>query len=315
MILHLLDTNDNDSSDARQNKKFRGESFARNDNTVESNYNTKTCLTVTSNINETDVIEFGNQNTDQENNITTPTNIDSCPGSQWLDDTSIGQAWNELVNSSSDALTAKDVDTISLFDEDKFEEDDAIVTTSNQHSNALVMTSVPTCRDSFSTILGKFLRQVPFQVADIWVPVTITPNCNVLVLGGSASLQNELTNWGIYSRDFYFKPQVGIPGRVLNQSAPEAQQDVTSLTRQTFPRLDGARALGLRASLGIPVRSTDGSKMVVVFYSKDAFVASPELVRYTEELLSKWNFRANITLLSDTESMTRGEAIIPNNGV
>ena len=104
-------------------------------------------------------------------------------------------------------------------------------------------------------------------------------------------------NWGSYSRNFYFRPSQGLPGRVLQDARPEAQTDVTSLTRDVFPRVDGARSLGLHATLGIPVRASDGTQMVVVFYSHDAFTPTQELVRFTEELLGRWNFKASITLL------------------
>eukprot|EP01041_Mallomonas_annulata_P008760 gene8760-18119_t len=207
--------------------------------------------------------------------------------SQWLDDTVL----DDVIECDDTAGTV-----ISKFG---FEEDNSLDDVVS-YGGGSGLVSTPSIQDSFSHILGRFLRQVPFQLADVWVPVALSPDCNVLVLGGSACLDNGLGRWGSYSRNFYFKPLVGIPGRVLSLSRPEAQADVSELTRQLFPRVDGARSFGLRASLGIPVRAADGGRMVVVFYSKDSFTPTPELVTFTEQLLSKWNFKANITLLGDT---------------
>ena len=164
-------------------------------------------------------------------------------------------------------------------------------------NTAFQLSTSPSVQDSFSVILARFLRQIPFQVADIWVPVNLSSESRLLVLGGSAFLNPRHENWGSYSRNFYFRPSQGLPGRVLQEARPEAQTDVTSLTRDVFPRVDGARSLGLHATLGIPVRASDGTQMVVVFYSHDAFTPTQELVRFTEELLGRWNFKASITLL------------------
>ena len=152
-------------------------------------------------------------------------------------------------------------------------------------------------KHTFEEILQSLLRVVPFHVVEVWVPVQLQDNSTVLLYGGSAAKDKELLGWSAYSRNFFFKPEVGLPGRVSSAHSAETQPDVSSLPMPTFLRAEMAGSLGIHAACGIPFLTGSNCDAVVVFYSRYTFEPTRQLIEFMSRLCESLNIRAQIRTL------------------
>jgi len=112
----------------------------------------------------------------------------------------------------------------------------------------------PPC--SFEQTMQNFLRHLPFEAVDIWVPVFSSPSgtCRLHFGGGTAS-NPELSQWIYYSKNFQFEPNQGMPGRVFSTGNPEFRDDVARLTNDVFlRRVSSSRSSSRRSSRSSPNR-------------------------------------------------------------
>lgn len=89
---------------------------------------------------------------------------------------------------------------------------------------------------SFEQTMRDFLRDVPFEAVDIWVPMTDNSGRLWLQFGGGLAMRPDLYDWVYYSRSFCFNDGEGMPGRVFRSQQSEYQDDITVLDRNLFLR-------------------------------------------------------------------------------
>lgn len=168
--------------------------------------------------------------------------------------------------------------------------------------------------------LKSLLRYVPFDLIEIWVPVPTQLNGDnrsiPLYFAGSTSTSTSLASWSSYSRSFVFHENVGLPGRVSVGHQAEAFNDIASLPKNTYLRVEGAQKLGIHASVGIPVHAGKVSndtlelvssnnrdrvndkypQAVVVFYSRNVFEPKKDLIHYLTDVMKDLNVNASASV-------------------
>lgn len=87
----------------------------------------------------------------------------------------------------------------------------------------------------------------------------------------------NLENFRAGTKDFVFTAGVGLPGRVWALGEPVWIADVTQDTN--FPRAEFARKSGLKAGLGVPIRSGDEVIAVLEFYLRETRDEDERLVK------------------------------------
>jgi hypothetical protein len=150
-------------------------------------------------------------------------------------------------------------------------------------------------KDIFNKMLVSFLRRIPFDVIELWVPVKISTTTTVLLFGGSASSDENLRGWSSYSRNFVFSQNEGIPGRVNSKKITECRDDVASTDMAVFKRAEGAATYGIHASVAMPLGLNDRDP-VIVLYSKKIFQPTDALVEYMKVQLQSLNLKAHIQI-------------------
>jgi len=96
--------------------------------------------------------------------------------------------------------------------------------------------------ENMSELVEDFLKEVPFEAMEVWVPLTrngIHENI-ILFHAGFFSNCQEMKEWGMYSSNFSYQRGVGMVGRVFESNRYEWFDDVTKLDESVFLRKNGA---------------------------------------------------------------------------
>ena len=123
---------------------------------------------------------------------------------------------------------------------------------------------------------------LPFQYCDMWAPsqvvteerkngaehvLYLTHHGDALLPGQPPSLQLQLKEFGVYSRNFLFKGSAGMPGRVFSSNEASWERNVQNAPEQHFKRVGGARMSNINTVIGVPVAHSKLGTVVVAFYS------------------------------------------------
>ena len=178
----------------------------------------------------------------------------------------------------------------------------------------------PIIDDQMSKILRKCLNRTPFQLIELWLPANINGK-TLLLFGGSATSNELLHGWSVYSRGFAFEKKEGIPGRIASEYTVEKYSDVGMLPVTKFLRMEGARQLGIRASVGFPMphvvstrtmSESDNSNAdvppIVVLYSVDAFTVTTDMVELCQRKLGCLSISTTVEAVSTTNTATTASA-------
>lgn len=147
----------------------------------------------------------------------------------------------------------------------------------------------------YLTHIMALVRQhgLPFQYCDMWAPsqviteerkngaehfLYLTHHGDALLPGQPPSLQLQLKEFGVYSRNFLFKGSAGMPGRVFSSNEASWERNVQSAPEQHFKRVGGARMSNINTVIGIPVSHAKLGTIVVAFYSIQDVEESHEIV-------------------------------------
>ena len=138
---------------------------------------------------------------------------------------------------------------------------------------------------------GKFLQKVSdyistcdlnFQHCDLWVPIERTDLLDEdqvrLTNAGHITVKNSkvpshilkrLSEFGVYSKTFSFAPGSGLPGRVFASGQPSWMNNVHQKTAEEFGRVAGAKIYGVSTAVGLPVLSSVGTIVVILYSTED----------------------------------------------
>ena len=88
----------------------------------------------------------------------------------------------------------------------------------------------------------------------------------------------HLSLFGSYSEKFSFSFGCGLPGRVFESAIPAWEQFIANAPSHLFERRGGAMQFGIKTALGLPIRSPNVGRIVLVLYSKHNREKDDELV-------------------------------------
>ena len=83
-----------------------------------------------------------------------------------------------------------------------------------------------------------------------------------------AKRHRSLEEFRRYSETVVFAPNVGLPGRVWSSGCPEWLEDVSQAEPTSFPRLQIATQVGLKAGFGVPILANNQVLAVLVFFKR-----------------------------------------------
>lgn len=154
--------------------------------------------------------------------------------------------------------------------------------------------STPVERNA-STLLLRLLMNIPFDASDVWTavqPMRFSNELNIVQVA-CATRVDPLREWCIYSGQFTFTLNQGVPGRVFARQTYETQENVSALAPADFPRVVGARRFSMRSCVAVPVVA-NGRPVVFAFYSLRHTEPSEQLINYIADCLSRCSIEISV---------------------
>lgn len=122
-----------------------------------------------------------------------------------------------------------------------------------------------------------------FQHCDLWVPTALTDlsyeddqirltNAGNITVKSSkvpSHIIERFSEFGVYSKTFSFAPGSGLPGRVFASGQPSWMNNVHEAKAEEFGRVAGAKIYGVSTAVGLPVLSSKGTIVVILYSTED----------------------------------------------
>ena len=142
----------------------------------------------------------------------------------------------------------------------------------------------------FTSILKEVCEHTEWEYGEVWLPKTET----ILELSpawyiSSKVNENQQVAWAQFwhcSEKFILRFGEGLPGRVWQTQAYEWIADVSSQSESYFLRDQIARAFGVKAAFGLPVKEGNIQAMLVFFLSKMK-TEDPNLISRTVDIITQ----------------------------
>ncbi len=150
-------------------------------------------------------------------------------------------------------------------------------------------------------VLRRVCEKTGWALGQAWIP---NQDKTYLVCGpvwfcGSA---NDLNQFRTISAKSHFESGVGLPGRVWKSKQPAWIEDVT--TDLNFPRIQAARAVGLRAAVGIPILSGAEVIAVIEFFLRESRSENEALVNVITAVAAQLDLAIERKVAADELSRT-----------
>eukprot|EP00934_Nitzschia_sp_Nitz4_P007225 Nitzschia sp. Nitz4//scaffold79_size90958//7879//11018//NITZ4_005008-RA/size90958-snap-gene-0.75-mRNA-1//1//CDS//3329558198//7215//frame0 len=148
---------------------------------------------------------------------------------------------------------------------------------------------------------------LPFQHADVWVPSFLPRDSNgpskavdmeqLRLFHAGFSTRNDiessaiaaLNEFGVYSDNFTFEPEQGLPGDVYSSGNIRWLSGVQNFTTKVFERSNGAKTHGIKTAVGIPLNTPLVGRIVVTLYSRDAVPEDLVMAKACQAELMKYS--------------------------
>lgn len=136
----------------------------------------------------------------------------------------------------------------------------------------------------FQTALHVTLKYIceftSWEYGEVWVP-----HDGILELSPiwySTPNIEALEKFRLCSEAFILPANTGLPGRVWSSKQPEWIVDVSSASETYFLRNQIAKACGVKAGFGTPVITHDRTRVVLVFFMRQAQAEDRQLINFVE---------------------------------
>ncbi|KAL7532721.1 hypothetical protein ACHAXR_004800, partial [Thalassiosira sp. AJA248-18] len=124
----------------------------------------------------------------------------------------------------------------------------------------------------------------------------------------------HLSLFGSYSEKFSFTSGYGLPGRVYESGVPAWEQFIANAPAHLFERRGGAMQFGIKTALGLPIKSPNVGRIVLVLYSKHNREKDDELVARMVRDFQSLNPCPRWKLMVDMGNVTTPSLTAANNG-
>ena len=165
---------------------------------------------------------------------------------------------------------------------------------STEHISNQPLPSKATLLAALTSLLTFVCANTKWEYGEAWIP-----HRTVLELSSAWSIDKNLdiylaTNWmqfQICSQEFVLSRGEGLPGRVWQSCQPEWLDDVSIQAESYFVRHQIAKALDVKAGLGLPIVINSQVLAVVVFFMSKARSLDPAIMRSTQ--IAVWDFKSH----------------------
>lgn len=168
------------------------------------------------------------------------------------------------------------------------------VTASLLQMLAATVATAPSFEAALQAATERVCTQLGWTIGEVWVPdraVTALTPSEIGWTNGSAALQafRQASSTAVVSRG------EDLPGRVWATGKPIWMSDVSQLPAEQFQRRQLARAMGLKASLGIPVLDRDRRILaVLLFFADEVRRIDRRLVRTLQTIATQLAARGSL---------------------
>jgi PAS domain S-box-containing protein len=132
-----------------------------------------------------------------------------------------------------------------------------------QYLTSQVLAEARTIQDAVPRILRAVCESLDWALGQFWI---LDRKSGVLKSGGSWHAPGtDYTAFEVVSREWPFRPGVGLPGRIWATGKPAWIPDVT--LDRNFPRISAAAQLGLHSAFGFPILAGKEMEAAMEFFS------------------------------------------------
>lgn len=133
-------------------------------------------------------------------------------------------------------------------------------------SVAIAINSVENAQEAYQSILAQLCGLTGWELGEVWIP---NQDGTELVYAAEFTYYDheKLREFSEISKEFVFPGEIGLPGRVWASKQVEWIQDVSALPVEEFLRVEHAKQLGIKATVGAPVLVSGEVVSVLVFFS------------------------------------------------
>ncbi|HAP67480.1 MAG TPA: hypothetical protein DCQ99_06780 [Nitrospinae bacterium] len=120
---------------------------------------------------------------------------------------------------------------------------------------------------AIQVVLNEVCKSTGWVYGESWIP---NNGGETLEYGSGFYSEEGHMKFMEVSKNFKFKPGIGLPGRVWASKKPEWLKDVSTLDVSVFPRSKIAQDTGFKATLGVPIIANDKILAILIFYMTKA---------------------------------------------
>jgi PAS domain S-box-containing protein len=134
-----------------------------------------------------------------------------------------------------------------------------------EHAVARTLAATDDPEVALSRALAAIGETLGWRTGSVWEPAAEGASLRCVTSWRSPELNDD--SFALRARQISFAPGEGLPGRVWQTGVPVWIPDVTN--EPNFPRASAARAAGLHAAFGFPIRGLDGVLGVIELFDAD----------------------------------------------
>jgi len=157
---------------------------------------------------------------------------------------------------------------------------------------------------NFNTALSVFIRLTiefcGWIFGETWIPDT---NRNILVFNDQSCYFNreneKLNEFKFESMKQTFLSGIGLPGRVWSSKQSEWNQDVSSMIKEEYLRVEHAKKAGIKTGFGIPIISNDEILAVIVFYTAEPSIEDERFIEIISTIATQLSIALRFKQVQD----------------
>lgn len=139
--------------------------------------------------------------------------------------------------------------------------------------------------DGLQAVIEEFCHTFELAYGEAWIPASDGDYLNRT--DAAYATAEEYESFKATSGVTKFGPEEGLPGRAWSRESVVWMENVSSLTEEEFPRVEAARAVGLKAAFGLPIFADDDLVAVLAFYKTDEEPRDDRLVNAASTVASE----------------------------
>lgn len=139
--------------------------------------------------------------------------------------------------------------------------------------------------EGLQAVIEEFCHTFELAYGEAWIPASDAGHLNRTDAAYAST--EEYKPFKATSGVTAFGPKEGLPGRAWTRESVVWMENVSALTEEVFPRVEAARAAGLKAAFGLPIFADDDLVAVLAFYKTEEEQRDDRLVEAASTVASE----------------------------